>query len=153
VTARNEPCPCGSGKKFKRCCGSLVGQPRYIVHDPEGVTPEPVEPVEGEEPVPPKPAEPETLSDDQGRIMLFETREAAILTAQNRGWQHRQAVEVLTFAEAKWKQLMAEVPCVLVATREFDTKGEAVEPPSPDTARQEVLVEGEEDHASGKDPS
>jgi uncharacterized protein len=19
---RNEPCPCGSGKKFKRCCGS-----------------------------------------------------------------------------------------------------------------------------------
>ncbi len=21
--SRNEPCPCGSGKKFKRCCGSL----------------------------------------------------------------------------------------------------------------------------------
>lgn len=21
-TGRNEPCPCGSGKKFKRCCGS-----------------------------------------------------------------------------------------------------------------------------------
>ena len=20
---RNDPCPCGSGKKFKRCCGSL----------------------------------------------------------------------------------------------------------------------------------
>jgi len=20
---RNEPCPCGSGKKFKRCCGSM----------------------------------------------------------------------------------------------------------------------------------
>jgi len=20
-TGRNEPCPCGSGKKFKRCCG------------------------------------------------------------------------------------------------------------------------------------
>ncbi|MGH9364250.1 MAG: SEC-C metal-binding domain-containing protein, partial [Thermoanaerobaculia bacterium] len=19
---RNEPCPCGSGKKFKRCCGA-----------------------------------------------------------------------------------------------------------------------------------
>ena len=22
---RNSPCPCGSGKKFKRCCGQLVG--------------------------------------------------------------------------------------------------------------------------------
>jgi uncharacterized protein YchJ len=21
-TGRNEPCPCGSGKKFKKCCGS-----------------------------------------------------------------------------------------------------------------------------------
>ena len=21
--SRNEPCPCGSGKKYKRCCGSL----------------------------------------------------------------------------------------------------------------------------------
>jgi uncharacterized protein len=20
-TGRNEPCPCGSGKKFKKCCG------------------------------------------------------------------------------------------------------------------------------------
>jgi len=24
-TGRNEPCPCGSGKKFKRCCGLVVG--------------------------------------------------------------------------------------------------------------------------------
>ena len=22
---RNEPCPCGSGKKFKRCCGKAAG--------------------------------------------------------------------------------------------------------------------------------
>jgi len=21
-TGRNEPCPCGSGRKFKKCCGS-----------------------------------------------------------------------------------------------------------------------------------
>ena len=21
--SRNEPCPCGSGKKYKKCCGSL----------------------------------------------------------------------------------------------------------------------------------
>ncbi|MDD3234623.1 MAG: SEC-C metal-binding domain-containing protein [Candidatus Omnitrophica bacterium] len=21
---RNEPCPCGSGKKFKKCCGANV---------------------------------------------------------------------------------------------------------------------------------
>ena len=23
---RNQPCPCGSGKKYKHCCGSLVGE-------------------------------------------------------------------------------------------------------------------------------
>ncbi|MEE4238740.1 MAG: SEC-C metal-binding domain-containing protein, partial [Anderseniella sp.] len=23
-TGRNEPCPCGSGKKFKRCCGQIT---------------------------------------------------------------------------------------------------------------------------------
>lgn len=23
---RNDPCPCGSGKKYKNCCGSLAGQ-------------------------------------------------------------------------------------------------------------------------------
>ncbi|MGD0015799.1 MAG: SEC-C metal-binding domain-containing protein [Bryobacteraceae bacterium] len=21
---RNEPCPCGSGKKYKKCCGAAV---------------------------------------------------------------------------------------------------------------------------------
>ena len=24
-TGRNDPCPCGSGKKYKRCCGLVVG--------------------------------------------------------------------------------------------------------------------------------
>ena len=24
-TGRNDPCPCGSGKKFKKCCGPLIG--------------------------------------------------------------------------------------------------------------------------------
>jgi uncharacterized protein len=24
---RNEPCPCGSGKKFKKCCGAVTVQP------------------------------------------------------------------------------------------------------------------------------
>ena len=24
---RNDPCPCGSGKKFKKCCGSQANQP------------------------------------------------------------------------------------------------------------------------------
>jgi hypothetical protein len=29
---RNDPCPCGSGKKFKRCCGALLvpSRPNYI---------------------------------------------------------------------------------------------------------------------------
>ena len=25
--SRNAPCPCGSGKKYKRCCGSMAGVP------------------------------------------------------------------------------------------------------------------------------
>ena len=25
-TGRNDPCPCGSGKKYKRCCGSATIQ-------------------------------------------------------------------------------------------------------------------------------
>ena len=24
VRGRNQPCPCGSGRKFKRCCGRLI---------------------------------------------------------------------------------------------------------------------------------
>lgn len=32
MTGRNEPCPCGSGKKYKKCCGSgeAAGQPNRI---------------------------------------------------------------------------------------------------------------------------
>jgi hypothetical protein len=26
-TGRNEACPCGSGKKFKRCCGNASAAP------------------------------------------------------------------------------------------------------------------------------
>ncbi|NOQ21603.1 MAG: hypothetical protein GQ565_02985 [Candidatus Aegiribacteria sp.] len=26
---RNAPCPCGSGAKFKRCCGAGVGKVRF----------------------------------------------------------------------------------------------------------------------------
>lgn len=25
---RNDPCPCGSGKKYKKCCG-LPGKPKF----------------------------------------------------------------------------------------------------------------------------
>jgi len=25
VVGRNEPCPCGSGRKFKNCCGKSSG--------------------------------------------------------------------------------------------------------------------------------
>ena len=25
TTGRNDPCPCGSGRKYKRCCGIAVG--------------------------------------------------------------------------------------------------------------------------------
>ena len=34
---RNRPCPCGSGKKFKKCCISLVNKgPRFVKEDSHG---------------------------------------------------------------------------------------------------------------------
>src|SRR5262245_26156447 len=35
VTGRNSPCPCGSGKKFKKCCGNGAGvrQPQSAASD------------------------------------------------------------------------------------------------------------------------
>jgi hypothetical protein len=35
VVGRNEPCPCGSGKKFKRCCG-VDAAPKLFTPDPAG---------------------------------------------------------------------------------------------------------------------
>ena len=29
-TGRNDPCPCGSGKKFKKCCEALTPRKRQI---------------------------------------------------------------------------------------------------------------------------
>lgn len=31
----NQPCPCGSGKKYKRCCGSLTDTPRRLPASPK----------------------------------------------------------------------------------------------------------------------
>ena len=28
---RNEPCPCGSGDKFKKCCWSKINQPEFQI--------------------------------------------------------------------------------------------------------------------------
>lgn len=40
---RNEPCPCGSGKKYKRCCGQgaapILGTPKVPQAGPEGFDP------------------------------------------------------------------------------------------------------------------
>lgn len=30
---RNDPCPCGSGKKYKKCCGQVSGTPTSDVKD------------------------------------------------------------------------------------------------------------------------
>jgi len=34
---RNEPCPCGSGKKYKQCCGKSAAAPEVTPDSPEGV--------------------------------------------------------------------------------------------------------------------
>lgn len=38
MTPRNNPCPCGSGKKYKRCCGTAPVQPGHrsqLIYDRE----------------------------------------------------------------------------------------------------------------------
>lgn len=56
---RNEPCPCGSGNKFKRCCGPradafkvskfagqlCLGEGAYIFGPPESVAQDPLDPI------------------------------------------------------------------------------------------------------------
>jgi len=37
VTGRNEPCPCGSGRKFKRCCGPLLDSPASVAKEHSAV--------------------------------------------------------------------------------------------------------------------
>ena len=33
---RNDPCPCGSGKKFKKCCESKMIGGKFVAHKVEG---------------------------------------------------------------------------------------------------------------------
>ena len=35
-TGRNDPCPCGSGKKFKKCCESKMIAGKFMAHKVEG---------------------------------------------------------------------------------------------------------------------
>ena len=35
---RNDPCPCGSGKKFKKCCESKLIGKRFAAHKIENAT-------------------------------------------------------------------------------------------------------------------
>ena len=45
---RNEPCPCGSGKKYKRCCGTSaepkLGMPKSGFQPPAGFDPSQMDP-------------------------------------------------------------------------------------------------------------
>ena len=34
TTGRNDPCPCGSGKKFKHCCGAVLGAAEHQTSTP-----------------------------------------------------------------------------------------------------------------------
>ena len=43
-TGRNEPCPCGSGKKFKKCCGLAAVEVTAAATDAPAVPTEPATP-------------------------------------------------------------------------------------------------------------
>ena len=97
-TARpNDKCPCGSGKKFKRCCGSVIGQIRYIVVDPETS---------------------DALENGSGQVLVFEDKSVACLVGRRMGWAERG--ELVSLSEPRFEQFKEAMPYSVVTARDFD---------------------------------
>jgi hypothetical protein len=90
----NKPCRCGSGKKYKKCCGSLAGEARVIV----------VDPTTGD-----------VLRNIDGRVALFKEFEGAAAAAVRTGWHNKPNTELVTLTETRWRQMAQEIPCADVS--------------------------------------
>ena len=106
----NETCPCGSGKKFKRCCGSVRGDLVYFVAAGE-----------------------EALMDEDGRVLIFENTAIAMAGARAKGWHDGEIIPLPPERFAKFKEA---VPYVKVIMKDFDLS----ELDKPDEEKPKALV-------------
>ena len=87
---RNDPCPCGSGKKYKKCCLAKDEAAARQAAQERATALRAVEPLAGDDPfadfpayTPPPPPEPRPRSPEEAaRAELWETFEAADVTEQ-----------------------------------------------------------------------
>jgi len=100
MPGRNEPCVCGSGKKYKKCCGNLAGSSRVIVADPTTG---------------------DVLRHVDGRVALFKEFEGAAGAAVRTGWHKRPNTELVTLSEVRWRQMAKEIPCAEISLAELDS--------------------------------
>lgn len=94
----NEKCPCGSGKKFKKCCGSNAGDLHYFVAYGETA-----------------------LEDDAGRLMVFKDTTTAIAAAKAKRWADG---DIIPLPPARFEKLKENIPYVMVVAKEFDVAPE-----------------------------
>jgi len=113
MPGRNEPCICGSGKKFKKCCGNLAGSARVIV----------VDPTTGE-----------VLRDKGTRVALFKEFMGAAMAAARTGWHRNPNTELVTLSETKWRQMAAEIPCAEVSLVELESSSPPIQMESSESA-------------------
>ena len=102
----NEKCVCKSGKKYKKCCGSLAGTSRVIVADTTTG---------------------DVLRNIDGRVALFKEFIGAAMAAARTGWHLRQNTELVTLSEARWKQMAAEIPCADVSLAELESSSPPIQ--------------------------
>jgi hypothetical protein len=110
MTSRNERCPCGSGKKFKRCCGQLLNTteryymtPRYRLTDADTHhffvmdMPHAAAGLDDGNP----------LRNQYGKILVFLSRAAAIAFGQSLG-RPKAVYVTIGMGDEKWKLFQAE---------------------------------------------
>ena len=109
-TRPNEPCPCKSGKKFKKCCGSNVGDLVYFVANPETD---------------------EAMENDNGCVMIFPDRAIAAIVAQKKKFTNGVLIPLPPDRLQAIKA--AKIPYVIVTAKEFDvSEDKPIEEPKPE---------------------
>ena len=124
-TSRNEKCPCGSGKKYKKCCGPAGGSETFYTKPMSFPGSEGVEPIffflvvmkeENFEDCPP-------VVDDEGRVMVFRSRPESMQFAHREFIQKLDmTVSSMGMGPAKWRLFSTEISHVIV-----DANGEPID--------------------------
>lgn len=119
---RNEPCHCGSGKKFKKCCGPVVSIERPTL---QNVPPEYID--FGESAVRwviVDAGGTKLFSDADGHAIVFRSRDDAYAVAKLEEFADQEPgeINVAGVGETKWATLQNKVPFVEVLDAETAIK-------------------------------